>query len=268
MRVQVTSPAQPDKIRWPLWLRAVLFSLAYFVSAELGHFFSFHPSSFSTFWPNSGLFVAVLLLSEPRAWPWLVLAVFPANISFDLLHGRPLWVSLLLTCGRSLEALAGAWLVRRWVGPRVMLTSLREVLGLATLSAALSTTLSATVGATLITAISGGAYWQTWVAWWRGDALGVLVVAPFVLTLGQARSLPGVFQSLVSIPQRATARREAEVALTLAGLVLCVWLVFVQPGDSVFERRYLLLSFVMWVALRFGLHSLAATHLGLALALM
>ena len=92
------------RLRLPVWVRAALFGLAYFFSAELGQLLTFHSSPAATFWPPSGLYVAILLLDAPRTWPAYLLAAFSANIAFDLQQGRPLWVSLLFCCGNSLEA--------------------------------------------------------------------------------------------------------------------------------------------------------------------
>ncbi|TMA31028.1 MAG: hypothetical protein E6J79_20680, partial [Deltaproteobacteria bacterium] len=84
--------------------------------------------------------------------------------------------------GNSLEALAGAWLLRRLVGVPVTLGRLKEVVGLATLSALGSTALGATVGAAVTMLAHGGHFWPAWQVWWVGDAVGILLVAPVILT--------------------------------------------------------------------------------------
>ena len=92
----------------PLWQKAVWFFAAYFVCAELSNRLSLQSNPFETFWLPAGLYLAVLLLNERRNWPWLVLAAFPANLLFDLLHRtRP--VLILVFFGiNSLQAVLGA----------------------------------------------------------------------------------------------------------------------------------------------------------------
>jgi hypothetical protein len=67
--------------------RAALLSAAFFVAAQLSSALSL-PNSFATFWPPSGILLAVLLRTDPRAWPWLAIATCPANLAFDALYGR------------------------------------------------------------------------------------------------------------------------------------------------------------------------------------
>jgi signal transduction histidine kinase/integral membrane sensor domain MASE1 len=240
----------------PPWTRAGLFGLVYFAGAELGNVLSFQPSNVATFWPPAGLFVAVLLLSDLRAWPAFLLAAFPANIAFDLLHGRPLWASVLFTVGNGLEALVGAWLVRRFVGERPALASAKEVLGLAVLSAGLSTTLGATIGsATVLAAYGGDSLWRVWRVWWSGDALGVLVFAPVILTWVAGREAGGEPHAPSGLP---------EFTLLLVGMTAGAWCVFsnVSMGH---QFDYLVIPFLLWAALRFGPRGNATAGLVLAL---
>src|SRR2546426_12188256 len=83
------------RIPFPLWQRAVLFSVAYLVCAEAGSFLSVRSNLYVSFWLPAGLYVAVLLLNERRAWRWLVLTAFPAHPGFDLFPGTK-FVRLLL----------------------------------------------------------------------------------------------------------------------------------------------------------------------------
>jgi integral membrane sensor domain MASE1 len=56
-----------------------------------------------------------------------------------------------------------------------------------------ATLISATVGATTLLvsgAIRNDAFPGAWSVWWAGDAMGILVVAPFLLTLTTIRSHP------------------------------------------------------------------------------
>jgi integral membrane sensor domain MASE1 len=55
--------------------------------------------------------------------------------------------------------------------------------------------ISATIGVGVLVAsgaLSPHAFWPTWSVWWTGDAMGVLVVTPFLLVLHTARWPRGV----------------------------------------------------------------------------
>src|SRR5256885_8022833 len=130
---------------------------------------------FATFvWPASGIALAALLLRGHALWPGVALGALVTNLSV----GAPVPAALGIACGNTLEALAGAWALRRRAGFCGPLERLRQVVGLVVLGA---------LGSTLIAALAGvGSLWAagvvgrgqlggTFRAWWVGDALGELV---------------------------------------------------------------------------------------------
>src|ERR1700679_3791559 len=75
------------RISIPLWQKAALFGMGYFLCAEASIYLYATGGPFIPIGLPAGLYVAVLLLNDRRDWPWLVLAVLPANLVFDFLHG-------------------------------------------------------------------------------------------------------------------------------------------------------------------------------------
>src|SRR5262245_48399590 len=72
----------------------ILFGLAYFFLAELGQLLSF-PGYFASFWPPSGLYVAVLISAHYRRWPALMAAAVLANHASNFIgNNATFWVSL------------------------------------------------------------------------------------------------------------------------------------------------------------------------------
>ncbi len=250
-----TPETAPEPHSVPLWAQAALFGLGYFACALIGNALTLRPGPFVTFWLPSGLFVAVLLLQESRHWPVFVLAAFLANLGFDLYNGQAAPISLLFFTGNGLEALAGAWLVRRFVRATPAMDNLRDVAGLALLSAGGSTMLSATVGALVVTfLLGGGAFGRTWLLWWSGDAVGVLLVAPLILASREAFGLPARWR---------WGKRQAE-ALLFLGLV-CGGAVytFTFTGHSGISVVYLMLPLVVLGAFRFGHRGAASASLAI-----
>jgi PAS domain S-box-containing protein len=210
----------------------------------LGSSLTLKPGAFVNFWPPSGLFVATLLLNKPRHWLAFVIAAIPANVGFDLLHGRALPVSAMFCCGNCVEALAGAWLTRRFVSECPAFSTVREVVAFSICSALLNTALGAFVGAAAVTGIAGGeSYWTTWLLWWSGDTMGVLVFAPLLIVW---------LTSIRATPWRAvTARHGVGLALLTA---LCLWsiLVFDDRWHRDLNLEYSVLPWVLAMALGFG----------------
>ena len=243
------------RLRWPVWQKALAFSLVYFLGARIGQSLLLSNSPTVTFWLPSGIFVATLLLSPPSTWPVYLLAALPANFCFDLLQGRPWHASLLFFAGNAAEALLGAWLTRRFAGQPFALNSLRSFINLVLFSVLFGTAVNATFGALVILLVFGAAsYWITWLSWWSGAALGVLVMAPVILTWAK----PGL------VLRRLRARR-LEIVICALVLALVVWQVFLSPSDQLLSRAYIVLPVLIWLALRFDPRVIALCNLGLAL---
>src|ERR1043165_9017314 len=121
--VDTQSATSLGRTPWSLGPLLLVFCVAYFVLAEAGGYLSVRDSAYVSFWLPAGLYVSGLLLSERRDWPWLVLADFPANLVFDWLQGTRFIASLLFYVANTLQAVAGAWLVSRFVAKRPTLAT-------------------------------------------------------------------------------------------------------------------------------------------------
>ncbi|HEY6931580.1 MAG TPA: MASE1 domain-containing protein, partial [Thermoanaerobaculia bacterium] len=165
---------------------AILLTALYVLLAKLG--LQIHAiNHFATLvWPPTGLGLVALLVLGIRFWPSIVLGAFLAN----LWTGAPIAVALGIAAGNALEAVAGAYLLRTIPGFRSSLDRLTDVLGLVGLAAVLSSMIAATIGVSSLVlggVLSSDRFVPTWRAWWLGDAIGDLVLAPLLLTWGYAR---------------------------------------------------------------------------------
>jgi signal transduction histidine kinase len=231
----------------------------YCISAKLG--LSLYPvSGFATLvWPPTGLALAALLIVGTRLWPGVFLGAWLANVWIGA-HGL---VAFGIAIGNSLEAILGAYILRRLMGSKGTLDSLRDVLGLILGAAAASTVVSATIGVTSL-GLGGVIHstWQageTWRAWWVGDALGDLVVAALLLTWAR---------------RGERARLKPARALEAAALIMLLgfttsWVFFRSPAPTYpFASSYVLFPLIVWAALRFQLRGATiATALTSALSI-
>src|SRR5205085_1750919 len=169
---------------WPARRVVAILALAavYYAAAKFGLELAYGNRSVTAVWPPTGIALAALLLGGYRLWPGIALGAFLANEW----TGVPLGTVLGITLGNTLEALAGAYLLRRIAGFRIQLDRVRDVLALAVLAAVLSTLVSATIGVTSLwlgTDLPAHRIATTWRVWWLGDLGGDLIVAPFVLVM-------------------------------------------------------------------------------------
>ena len=214
-------------------LRCAVLAAAYFVAAKLGLSLAYSNENITSVWPPTGIAIAALLLLGPRVWPGITAGALLANLS----NGAGIVTSLAFCVGNTLAPVVGAMLLRR-TGFRTSLDRLRDVLALVLLAGG-SMLISATGGTATLAAtdaIGRDGAGLAWLVWWVGDALGVILFAPILLTF--ATPPPG--------PDPIRERpREAALLATAAAVGAVV--VF---GTKI-PLAHLIYPFAIWAALRF-----------------
>ncbi|MFY0582181.1 MASE1 domain-containing protein [Cystobacter fuscus] len=211
----------------------------------------------SAIWPPSGVLLTALLLARWRDWPvLLLLAVLVGPFTSMPGHG-PNTRTLLMSACNGLEVFVGAFLLRRYAGLNPSLERVRDVLALLAV-ALVSPVLNATPGVTLL-ALHGRIGWEQWWPQWRvfwvGDAMGLLLVTPLLLTWGMLDQV------------RWSRTRAREFAVLLLGLVTTLHLGFhglphgINPHHPI---TYTAFPFILWAALRFEARGTSLALLALA----
>jgi anti-anti-sigma factor len=215
-------------------LQIVAVATAYTASGKLGLHFAFATRSVTAIWPPTGIALAALVLGGYRLWPAVALGAFLANVN----TGVPAATVLGIVAGNTLEALAGAFLLRRVGGFRPGLERVRDVISLLVFGAVISTMVSATFGVTSLLigdVISWARVPSLWRTWWLGDMGGDLIVAPALLIAANYR----LYRRLPGRPIESVI-----LAVLLTGVSV---LVFSHSTNVV----YSLFPLLIWAALRF-----------------
>jgi integral membrane sensor domain MASE1 len=231
---------------------AVVFA-AYFITGRLGLVTPFTSGNISPVWPAAGVALAAALLCGFRVWPGIAGGAFLVNF----LSPIPYIAAFGLAFGNTLAALTGAFLLRRIPNFHTSLSRLRDVLGLIVLAALGSTMVSATIGV----AVLFGTHvrpWSdagsAWLMYWLGDGMGVLLLAPVVMT----------FHNLFKI------RNTAQIAELVALLALLATACFAIFSDHLFAAlrlhvlAFAVFPFVIWAAIRFGVSGCGLSNLVIA----
>lgn len=224
------------------WLLQVgLLAIAYHLAARLGLSMAYLQSNTSPVWPPTGIAIAALLFFGTSRWPGVSLGVLLGS----LLTGAPFNLALGMAVGNTLEALAAAFVLQRFLKLHLALDRIQDVTAIILVSI-FATMISATIGASSLLILDfapAAAFSSIWITWWIGDLLGALVVTPFLLAWAWGRL-------------KVEARHwlaEGLVAFFLLGLV--TWYVFsFEPGANIYHQAllYLIFPFVIWAALRLG----------------
>ncbi|WP_434112642.1 MASE1 domain-containing protein [Paraburkholderia caffeinilytica] len=232
-----------------LFLHTGLVALVYYAGAKVGLAYAVVGGAVSLVWPSSGIALVALLALGFEIAPGIVIGSFLANVSV----GVPLPVAAAISAGATVAALTAAILLNRVARFQITLDRIKDVLALIVLAATLSTAVSALIGAT---ALFGGGlvplteYGAAFLKWWLGDMMGVLVVAP----------------PLLSFLTYSNPVRSAEQIVEACGLTIATfwvsYLIFGAPqlaGHGYYPAALAIFPFIIWAALRFD-------HLGTSIA--
>ena len=229
-----------------LLLGCALLFVAYFGTAHLGLFLGAVAGFATLVWPPTGIALVALYLYGFSLWP----AVFAGALLVNLVHGAPLLVAFAIACGNTLEAVVGAWLLRRMrFQPR--LDRVLDVVVLILAAAIGSTALSAFIGVGSLRVggiVQAADVGQTLRAWWIGDTLGDLVVAPLLFVFWArppVRRLPAI------VPEALL------LACALVAFALLVFGNLFPSAITAYRHPYLLFPLLAWAALRFGQYGAA-----------
>ena len=163
---------------------AVAIALLYFLAARLGLALLAQPSDVAVFWPASGVATGILVAAGRRAGVAFVAGVLVGTIAANLVSGMTFLTSLLIGFCNTSEALLVAWLLERWCGSAFTFSGVRRVVCFFA-AAGLAAATFALGGAAVMAELTATPFWEVWRLWFLSHAVGIVVVAPFLIELGQ-----------------------------------------------------------------------------------
>lgn len=235
----------------PGWARSLMAPAAvaalYATTGKLGFLAALSPGNVTTAWPPSGIALAALLLLGNRVWPGIWLGSFLVNIwvfpgTANGLSLVSLAISACIAAGASLQALLGAFLIRRFLGTHSPFSHPQDTfrfVGIALLSCLVAPTFAVT-SVCVAGFIPWSAFLFTWWAWCLGNTTGIIVVTPLILAWSNFTV------------HKWRAPRLAEFALALTLLVAACLGIFGGPPTLVYSHAYAILPLLIWAAFRFG----------------
>jgi diguanylate cyclase (GGDEF)-like protein len=223
---------------------AVLAALGgtYFVAGKLGLKLASVHASATAVWPCTGIALAALLIFGYRVWPAILAGAFLVNLT----TAGSVATSIGIAVGNTLEGIVGCYLVSRFAGGLHAFERAQDTFKFGLLAGMVSTTVAATFGVTSL-ALGGFADWaiygSMWCTWWLGDAVGAVVVTPFLLLWRENPRL------------NWTRKQIIELAFLFLGLFFTGWIVFGGRFHSALKNyplEYLCIPFLIWAAFGYG----------------
>lgn len=225
-------------------MQLAVVALAYWSTARFSLNLALVHGQVTPIWPPTGIALVAILVLGRRVWP----AVFAAALAVNLPIGPSPLGAVFIAAGNTLAPLVAAELLRL-VGFRLELDRLRDAAAIIGLGALVGMTVSATIGTSVLVqsgSVPASNFLSTWAVWWVGDAMGVLLVAPFLLALLPKSPGPAL-----------TLRSGTELAALLVGIGLVSFVLF----QSRMRLEYLVFGLIMVAAWRFRLRGAAPAAL-------
>jgi signal transduction histidine kinase len=242
-----------------VWSAFAIYLPAHFVFAVIGLALVPSPSKLATIWPSAGLLLAVLTMVRRRMW----LGILPAALLAELLGGlwfdrpnlapdAPLAWLLYAPAVNVFTSTFGAWLYLWGLEPRRPPETSRVLY--AFIAVTIAVTIGAVLGGVGLYWREGNPIWDSFLAWWAGDLLGVLAVAPMLLMWWWAG---------LGYVGRSDGSRWELALIILAAVLVCMF-VFGR-GDTAFKLPYALFPVLLWAAARFPPRIVSTLGCGIAL---
>jgi diguanylate cyclase (GGDEF)-like protein len=232
--------------------------LCYYAGARLGVSVALMPEGVAILWPPNSVLLTAMLLRPLRAMPLIGALGVATEIVADV-PTLSVVEATVFGVANALESALACLLLRHWRFD-VRLPTVADLAKFVLAGPAIAALLGAAAGAAAYRPIhaDGGSFLDLVRIWWTGDAMGLLIFTPLLLSVAVGRS-------------EATARWHFVDALAMvAGALIAAVLALSHSGTlgRVHVEPVLLLPFVVLLAARRGLRvaSAAVAVAGLAVA--
>jgi PAS domain S-box-containing protein len=225
------------------WLKgaklAVATGIAYFLAGQLGFMLRAEPGV-AVFWPAAGIAVGALIALGPKARLPVSTAVVIGTIACNLTIGRSPWLSIALGFLNAGQSLFAAWLLEHWFGPTFKLEDVQRVLGFFAASIAGSAIAAAGAALAICLYTPTASAVQVWRLWFAASSLGIVMVAPLLIGLGEASRERLRHQELI----------EGCAGLLVVGVVTAVLVSLADGPWATALPVALVFPFLLWIAIR------------------
>jgi len=230
--------------RGPRWARIAAIAAAYFCAAVTSLWLTEDGKLEASYWLPGGLVLGLLLITPPREWWTVIVALFAGDFLYNLTGAAwPFGSWFIVTSGHAVTALLGAWLVRRFVTSRPEIQTVGELAGLVGVGA-VSLAVTSTIGAWTIRQLGDVAsFFGIWSSWFSRGLLGIILVTPLILVWHKTPR-PWVFL-------RGSGRL-LEAGILAVALIGSASAVVSVDALQELPLRYAVVPFVIWAAVRFG----------------
>ena len=186
-------PARDESVRWPRLVVLPALTLGYVVSGALGLLLAVPPGYATAIFPPAGLAVAATFIGGACTLPWIFLGSILLNLYIGTASVHEVTAAeaanaAVIAAASTLQAGLGGWALRRLARYPAALDNARDLWRFLLLTPVVCLTSASVSLAAMwaLGAIEPADLATSWLTWWLGDTLGVLVVFPLVMAFAGA----------------------------------------------------------------------------------
>ncbi|MCP5324864.1 MAG: CHASE domain-containing protein [Oceanospirillaceae bacterium] len=210
---------------------------AYFLAGKLGLSLAIPPGFASAVWPAAGLALACLLLCNPyAALAGIGVGSFLINLGlssdqYNHIHLQSILPAAWIACGAMAQATGGYYLHKRYIGLRNTLDNPSNILTFCLLVCIVACTIGCSMGSAALYfngIIPASAIPFTWLTWWVGDSIGVLLFTPLLLSIFSQHNF--------------SLRRKLQIAVPTLVIFTVTWWIFVLSLEKTRQEQNFILE--------------------------
>ena len=191
------------------------------------------------FRPAAGVTVSLFVLRPQREWPAFLAAIFAAAGITNALDGAGVWTSIGYGAANALEPAVSAMLVWRWLHGMPDLSRQRD-LGVFVVAAAwIGPAVGAAIGTIWPGLLGEASLWPRLGRWYLADAVGVLVIAPLIISV----ALP---------PARPLFKLSQSWTFALLGLAIVALMGADWTANLALQFKFVLIPVLALIGMRMG----------------
>jgi PAS domain S-box-containing protein len=181
------SRAMAVSSRKPASAKLLIFYVAYVASMAFGRWVLVIPDIPIVVWPPNGVVLAMLLTQPKQTWPWWVAFAALGELTGNAIwfHNPVVW-ALGYIAANAMAVILAALLLRTNGRIGFRFDRLSHVLRFLVVCVLLAPGVSATLGSAIDAFVGKNPFTTTWPLWWLGDATGILIATPLVISFMNA----------------------------------------------------------------------------------
>lgn len=171
----------------------VLLAVLYFAIAWGGIYFRIGPTDVSPIFPSIGLALAAVLIYGYRVLLGVWLGSFFVNLwsfssvthTFDFTLFQDIIPGTITALGNVLGIASAVYLIKRFCKNEYPLYSGKNVLGFLSIGVFVCCLINSSIGVLVLTITHEVSFEEmkyVWLTWWLGDSIGLITLAPFILS--------------------------------------------------------------------------------------